>query len=99
MNTSNSILLIEKENIDQHAVHDDLSSTIELLPCLARLGRIDELLQETAYSGQKNEKKVKEEAKVKKEVFLRVRGLMISIRNYIVMMIYCQLCKQARENC
>lgn len=40
----------------QHIVHDDLSNTIELLPCLARTGRIDELLKDTCFSGITNEK-------------------------------------------
>lgn len=56
VNTSNSIVLVNKSTQDQKSyVHDDVSNTIELLPCIARLGRLDELLKETSYSGPENE--------------------------------------------
>ncbi|CAO3612565.1 unnamed protein product [Mucor hiemalis] len=56
VNTSNSIILIEKEVRDQRSyVHDNVSNTIELLPCIARLSRLDELLKDTSYSGPEKE--------------------------------------------
>lgn len=56
VNTSNSIVLVNKSVQDQKSyVHDDLSNTIELLPCIARLSRLDDLLKETSYSGPENE--------------------------------------------
>ncbi|KAI8080801.1 sister chromatid cohesion protein Dcc1 [Gilbertella persicaria] len=56
VNTSNSMLLVTRSYLnEQYVVHDDLSSTIELLPCLARTNRIDDLLTESSYSGSKNE--------------------------------------------
>ncbi|KAL0141057.1 sister chromatid cohesion protein DCC1 [Mucor lusitanicus] len=59
VNTSNSLLLTTKDPVsDQHIVHDDVSSTIELLPCIARLSRIDELLRESSYSGSQNEREI-----------------------------------------
>lgn len=59
VNTSNSLVLTNKDPIsDQHIVHDDISSTIELLPCVARLGRIDELLRDSSYSGHENEREI-----------------------------------------
>ncbi|EPB81753.1 hypothetical protein HMPREF1544_11503 [Mucor circinelloides 1006PhL] len=59
VNTSNSLLLTTKDPVlDQHVVHDDISSTIELLPCIARLSRIDELLRESSYSGFENERDI-----------------------------------------
>jgi sister chromatid cohesion protein DCC1 len=59
VNTSNSLILTNKDPIsDQHIVHDDISSTIELLPCVARLGRIDELLRDSSYSGHENEREI-----------------------------------------
>ncbi|KAK4520098.1 uncharacterized protein ATC70_008228 [Mucor velutinosus] len=59
VNTSNSLLLTTKDPMsNQHIVHDDMSSTIELLPCIARLNRIDELLKESSYSGSENERDV-----------------------------------------
>jgi sister chromatid cohesion protein DCC1 len=36
-------------------VYDDLSSTIELLPCKARIGRLSTLFANTLYSGPENE--------------------------------------------
>jgi hypothetical protein len=45
-----------QSNHNQHIVHDDLSNTIELLPCLARTNRIDELLRDTCFAGVNNEK-------------------------------------------
>lgn len=69
VNTSNSIILIEKEVRDQRSyVHDDVSNTIELLPCIARLSRLDELLKDTSYSGPENEES--SESKVKKEIIV-----------------------------
>lgn len=59
VNTSNSLMLVNKDSIsDQHVIHDNVSSTIELLPCVARLGRIDELLRESSYSGSQNEQEI-----------------------------------------
>ena len=55
VNTSNSLLLARKEEpTDDPNLHviDDLSHTIEVIPCLARLTRIDELLQPTKYAGE-----------------------------------------------
>ncbi|KAI9261832.1 sister chromatid cohesion protein Dcc1 [Helicostylum pulchrum] len=61
VNTSNSIVLIDSEaNEGRHLVQDDLSNTIELLPCLARLGRLDELLKDSTFSGLENEATIKE---------------------------------------
>ncbi|KAG0177819.1 Sister chromatid cohesion protein DCC1 [Apophysomyces sp. BC1021] len=54
VNTSNSILLATGGNNMIHVV-DDVSSTIELLPCVARLGTIDTLLEPTMYAGSRNE--------------------------------------------
>lgn len=60
VNTSNSIVLIDSEaNEGRHLVQDDLSNTIELLPCLARLGRLEELLKDSTFSGMENEATVK----------------------------------------
>lgn len=67
VNTSNSIVLIDGEEREGcHRVHDDLSSTIELLPCLARLGRLDELLKDSTFSGVENEEHTKRTKVLKK---------------------------------
>ncbi|KAI8638869.1 sister chromatid cohesion protein Dcc1 [Parasitella parasitica] len=59
VNTSNSLLLVTKESAsDQYTVHDTISSTIELLPCVPRLDRIDKLLKDSSYSGCENERDV-----------------------------------------
>lgn len=57
VNTSNSIVLMQSD-LDQYVVHDDLSSTIELLPCIARTSRVNELLSDTCFAGMKNEKNI-----------------------------------------
>lgn len=60
VNTSNSIVLIDREEREgRHIVYDDVSNTIELLPCLARLGRLEELLGASCYSGEENEQAIK----------------------------------------
>ncbi|KAI7898758.1 sister chromatid cohesion protein Dcc1 [Cokeromyces recurvatus] len=59
VNTSNSMLLVnENHTLNQYTICDDISNTIELKPCLARLNRIDDLLGESLYSGSKNEKEL-----------------------------------------
>ncbi|KAI9486736.1 MAG: sister chromatid cohesion protein Dcc1 [Benjaminiella poitrasii] len=59
VNTSNSLLLVSHDQVvNQYTVCDDLSNTIELKPCLARLNRIDELLSESLYSGSKTENEI-----------------------------------------
>ncbi|KAI9488097.1 sister chromatid cohesion protein Dcc1 [Zychaea mexicana] len=57
VNTSNSLLLARQEMPNDPDLHviDDLSHTVEVVPCLARLTRLDELLQPTRYSGQASE--------------------------------------------
>ncbi|KAI7852430.1 sister chromatid cohesion protein Dcc1 [Circinella umbellata] len=59
VNTSNSLLLARKELSNDSILHviDDLSHTIEVIPCLARLTRIDDLLQPTKYAGEAVEHK------------------------------------------
>ncbi|KAI8140627.1 sister chromatid cohesion protein Dcc1 [Fennellomyces sp. T-0311] len=54
VDTSNSLLLARTESPNDQNLHvlDDLSYTIEAIPCLARLGRINELLQPTQYAGR-----------------------------------------------
>ncbi|KAG2203034.1 hypothetical protein INT47_013250 [Mucor saturninus] len=60
VNTSNSIILTERDDLEaQHKVQDNLSHTIELLPCLARTSRLDELLGHSCYSGEENEEAIK----------------------------------------
>lgn len=54
VNTSNSLVLCTDEVVDWQ-VFDDLSSTIELLPCKARVGRLTSLLSTTLYNGPENE--------------------------------------------
>lgn len=83
VNTSNSIILIHnapEEN--RNYVHDDVSNTIELLPCLAKLGRLDELLRDTSYSGAENEQFM--ESKVKDTINGKAitHVLMLPVRNY-----------------
>ncbi|KAF7730993.1 Sister chromatid cohesion protein DCC1 [Apophysomyces ossiformis] len=57
VNTSNSLLLATTGNNPMHVLHN-LSSTIELQPCVPRLGTIDTLLEATRYSGSKNESNI-----------------------------------------
>ncbi|KAI9259481.1 sister chromatid cohesion protein Dcc1, partial [Phascolomyces articulosus] len=59
VNTSNSLLLARNGSVHDPNIHvlDDLSYTIEVIPCLARLTRIDELLQSTQYAGESAEQK------------------------------------------
>ncbi|CEI92736.1 hypothetical protein RMCBS344292_06989 [Rhizopus microsporus] len=57
INTSNSLLLVNQAN-DKLFVKDNLSNTIELQPCLAKLGRIDELLSKTCYEGETKEAEI-----------------------------------------
>ncbi|KAI9260139.1 sister chromatid cohesion protein Dcc1 [Sporodiniella umbellata] len=54
MHNSNSALLVNQEN----SVEDNVSSTIDLIPCLGRLDRIDSLLSGVSYEGEENEEKV-----------------------------------------
>lgn len=58
MHISNSVLLVNK-NEDCYLARDNVSSTIDLQPCLARLGRIDGLLSDTCYEGESNEESKK----------------------------------------
>ncbi|KAI9010494.1 sister chromatid cohesion protein Dcc1 [Phycomyces nitens] len=60
VNTSNSMLLVIPESNNEMTVVDDLSSSIELIPCLARLQRIDSLLRDTSYAGHQREAELKE---------------------------------------
>ncbi|KAI8370706.1 sister chromatid cohesion protein Dcc1 [Radiomyces spectabilis] len=55
--TSNSLVLstFDKDNHDTWRVVDDLSNTIEFLPCLARTNRINTLLHSTLYAGPSEE--------------------------------------------
>ncbi|KAL0092998.1 sister chromatid cohesion protein Dcc1 [Phycomyces blakesleeanus] len=55
VNTSNSMLLALPESNNVISVVDDLSSSIELIPCIARLQRIDSLLRDTSYAGHHRE--------------------------------------------
>ncbi|KAI8886821.1 hypothetical protein K501DRAFT_330964 [Backusella circina FSU 941] len=52
-NTSNSLVLLTSD--DQYKIQDNLSWSIELSSCIARLGRLDELLKPTVYSGSQKE--------------------------------------------
>ncbi|OBZ81941.1 Sister chromatid cohesion protein DCC1 [Choanephora cucurbitarum] len=58
VNTSNSMLIVTDDQLDI-TIHDDLSNTIELIPCLARTSRIDDLLAESSYSGSRNDAHIK----------------------------------------
>ncbi|KAG1446173.1 hypothetical protein G6F46_000653 [Rhizopus delemar] len=58
MHISNSVLLVNKDE-DCYLARDNVSSTIDLQPCLARLGRIDGLLSGTCYEGESNEENTK----------------------------------------
>lgn len=70
VNTSNSIILIDRdEKEEQHRVQDNLSHTIELLPCLARTSRLDELLGKSCYSGEENEAALKASEVIDKSIF------------------------------
>ncbi|KAI9307044.1 sister chromatid cohesion protein Dcc1 [Cunninghamella echinulata] len=53
--TSNSFLLLRNDKENQWHVHDDISNTVELLPCPPRLTRLNTLLSETLYTGPENE--------------------------------------------
>ncbi|KAI8096280.1 sister chromatid cohesion protein Dcc1 [Halteromyces radiatus] len=57
VNTSNSMILCTPNDNEtvQWQVCDDLSNTIELLPCQARTGRLTELLSTSLYTGPDNE--------------------------------------------
>jgi sister chromatid cohesion protein DCC1 len=55
VNTSNSLVLSTMDDVLDWEVYDDLSSTIELLPCTARVGRLATLLSSTLYTGPENE--------------------------------------------
>ncbi|CAO3678106.1 unnamed protein product [Rhizopus stolonifer] len=43
---------------NEYSVEDNISSTIDLIPCLGRLDRIDTLLSGISYEGEENEEKV-----------------------------------------
>lgn len=76
VNTSNSIVLLDRhERQGRHYVHDDVSNTIELLPCLARLGRLDDLLRESSYSGQENEEEL-----MKSKTFYTLEDLLSTVQ-------------------
>ncbi|CAO3583264.1 unnamed protein product [Absidia cylindrospora] len=49
------MVLSTMDETEEWQVYDDLSSTIELLPCKARIGRLNTLFANTLYSGPENE--------------------------------------------
>ena len=56
---SNSLLVINPANDGRgYQILDNVSSTIELSPCLPRLDRLDELLGNSAYEGPEDNRRV-----------------------------------------
>jgi sister chromatid cohesion protein DCC1 len=68
VNLSNSLLLashIQDGDISVYNIKDTQFSTIELLPCLPRLEKLDTLLTPTMYTGPENEANVQTKVRIR----------------------------------